>query len=413
LKKRFYKILHLFPAALSGEAYVLKFEKLILLLLILSLLSMMLNSCVMVKKKPILLGAIYNLHGAQGSLDNASARGLQLAIRQINAQGGVKGRQISLFLEDGYSQPDSIAAATRRLLQKKVLTIIGFSDTDMLQAALPYTEKAGIPFITPGATAPLIVQKAPHTLFLSCFSDNEQAAAVAEFARQKWKAGRAAIFYDESMQYATRLAKYFTTCWKAQGGEIIVKQTFQAGQENISTLIAQSLAKQHEIDIFYIAAAPDEAGHIIREVRNAGLTQPILGGDAFDTPQLWQSAGNTLHKLYFSTHAWMHPGSGYAQMDRFIHDYKDVYDFQPENAFTALGFDAGILFFDACQRAKSLKPKYILHALETTTNLQGLTGTISFSGKSHIPQKEVMIVRQEHDTLNLEAVISPVHIPKP
>ncbi|HVO40236.1 MAG TPA: ABC transporter substrate-binding protein, partial [Spirochaetia bacterium] len=101
------------------------------------------------------IGMIYNMTGSQASLDSPSANGAKLAAKEINAAGGVLGKKISLVAYDGKSDAATIANSATQLAQSdKVVAMLGFSDSDMVMAAAPVAAKAGIVFVTSGATSP-------------------------------------------------------------------------------------------------------------------------------------------------------------------------------------------------------------------------------------------------------------------
>jgi len=144
---------------------------------------MALAACAGGGNKTIKLGMLYNMTGSQASLDGPSANGAKLAAKEINAKGGVLGKQIELVSYDGKSDAETIGKASAQLVEKdKVVAMFGFSDSDMVMAAAPTAAKAGIVFVTSGATSPKLPSQVPNYLFLSCFGDNVQAAAAAEYA---------------------------------------------------------------------------------------------------------------------------------------------------------------------------------------------------------------------------------------
>jgi branched-chain amino acid transport system substrate-binding protein len=371
------------------------------------------TACSFQNRKPILLGAIYNLHGSQASLDIASAHGAELAVSKINSTGGINGHPIHLILKDGYSNPDSIIIATKSLLKQKVVTIIGFSDTDMVLAAGSLISQAGIPFITSGATAPILVKRVPNVLFLSCFGDNVQAAAGAEFAKTQMNTNRVFIIYDKNMDYAKYLVQYFKQSWMDLRGGFIAETTY-GGNPADSVKVIQMLKKNKKgFDLIYLASGPDDVGNWIKLIRKAGINQPILGGDGYDTPLLLKNSGNYADNIYFTTHAWMSKNGSHNGMNEFFTSYHEKFGTDPENSFAALGYDAVMLFADAAKRSKRIKPSFILSAIENTSDLKGLTGKVKYIDGSHIPMKEVMIEGIKNGKYYLEAVIAPEKIPNP
>src|SRR5262245_9864636 len=155
---------------------------------------------------PLKIGAIYNLTGAQSALDRPSLRGAQLAVKQLNAAGGVLGRQVELIAYDGKTDPDTVRQQTEKIVStEQVAALIGLSDTDMVLAAAPVAAKAQKVFLTSGATSPRLPQQVPEYLFLACFGDNVQAAAGAEYASTTLRVKTAYVLFDDNMEYARLL----------------------------------------------------------------------------------------------------------------------------------------------------------------------------------------------------------------
>ena len=138
--------------------------------------------------EPIKIGAPYNLTGGYASIDNPAANGSKLAIKEINAAGGVLGRPLEIFIEDGKSDMPTITSVAKKLVDEDgVNALVGLTDTSYMLAAGPVAQDAGLPFLDVGGTAPLITTVGDY-IFMLPFGDNVQAAVSAEFARRR--AGR-------------------------------------------------------------------------------------------------------------------------------------------------------------------------------------------------------------------------------
>ncbi len=158
----------------------------------------------------IKIGMLYNMTGAQAPLDTPSANGAKLAAKEINAAGGVLGKQIQLVAYDGKTDAATIGnSATQLVNTDKVVAMFGFSDSDMVMAAAPTAAKAGVVFVTSGATSPKLPDQVPDYLYLACFGDNVQAAAGAEYAVNTLKARNVYLLIDKGMEYTLLLGKYF------------------------------------------------------------------------------------------------------------------------------------------------------------------------------------------------------------
>jgi branched-chain amino acid transport system substrate-binding protein len=362
----------------------------------------------------IKIGMIYNMTGSQASLDAPSANGAKLAAKEVNAAGGVLGKKIELVAYDGKSDAATIANSATQLTQTdKVLAMLGFSDSDMVMAAAPTAAKAGIVFVTSGATSPKLPEQVPDYLYLACFGDNVQAAAGAEYAFNTMKAKTVYLLIDKGMEYTLLLGKYFKDRFVELGGKVVLEDNYQTGDKDYSAQITKLRGLKTGPDILYIAAGPDDVGTIVKQFRDAGVKKPIMGGDGYDTPLLVQVGGAGAENVYFTTHSLMDASLGTDAVKAFIAAYQAEYKTPPENAFAGLGYDTVKLLVDSIKRAGSADPKAIREALNATKDLPGVTGAITFQPGSRIPQKGVTVILVKDGKFTLAQEVVPQKVPAP
>jgi len=351
--------------------------------------------------------------GSQASLDAPSANGASLAAKELNATGGVLGKQIQLVAFDGKSDAATIGTAATQLAQTdKVVAMFGFSDSDMVMAAAPTAAKAGVVFVTSGATSPKLPEQVPDYLFLACFGDNVQAAAGAEYAVSTLKSKSVYLLIDKGMEYTLLLGKYFKERFVELGGTVVLEDNYQTGDKDFSAQITKLKGQKVKPDILFISAGPDDVGTIVKQFRDAGIKSPIMGGDGYDTPLLVQVAGKGAENVYFTTHSLMDANLGTDAVKKFITAYQAEFKAPPENAFAGLGYDTVKLLADAIKRAGSADPKAIRKALSETKALPGVTGAITFAG-SRIPQKGVTVILVKGGAFTLAAEVVPQKVPNP
>lgn len=365
-------------------------------------------------QSPVVLGAVYNLSGGQESLDQPSWNGAQLAAAQVNAAGGLSGRPLSLLAVDGETDPDALAAASTDLLARDASALFGLSDTDAVLAAAPPAAAQSTLFLTSGATSPKLPQQVPTYLYLACFGDNVQAAAGAEYARQTVGARTAYLLFDDTSDYTVLLGRYFAESFTAQGGTVVLTAEYSgsSGAADLSAQIAALEALGAPPDMLYVASLPDDVAPIVTQFRHAGFSQPIFGGDSYDTASLLE-LGDQADGVYYTTHALLVADSPDEKVRRFVLDYTAAYGHPPENAFAGLGYDTVMMLADAIRRAGSASRAAILAELPSTTDLVGVTGSIRYEGDNHIPNKSVSVVRIAGGNRQLAAELVPTHVPPP
>jgi branched-chain amino acid transport system substrate-binding protein len=363
---------------------------------------------------PIKIGVIYNVTGGQASLDVPSNNGAKLAAKEINAAGGVLGRPIEIVFYDGKSDATVIGNAATQLAESdKVVAMMGFSDSDMTLAAAPIAAKAGITFVTSGATSPKLPDQVPDYLFLACFGDNVQAAAGAEYAFNTLKYKTVYLLTDQGSEYTKLLSKYFKERYTELGGQVVLEDSYQTGDKDFSAQITKLKGASTQPDFLYIAAQPDDVGTAVKQFRDSGIDKAIMGGDGYDTPLLVQIPGKGATNVYFTTHSLMDKDVGTEAVKKFINAYTAEYKTAPENAFAGLGYDTMKLLADAISRAKSTDPKAIRDALAATKDLPGVTGQLSYLPGIRVPQKGVSMILVKDQKLTLAAEVVPEKIPAP
>ena len=363
---------------------------------------------------PWRVGGGFALTGGEAVLDAPAAHGAMLAVKEINAKGGVLGQPIDLIVHDSqYDMSVTQQTAKQFVEEDKVQAFVGYTDTDSVNASAPIFQAAGIPYITVGATSPKIPSTWGDYIFLEPFGDNVQAAAGAEYAMKNF--GKTAyLLSDNGIEYTTLLGQYFKEAFTTAGGSIVLEDVYEDAATDFSGQIAKLKALPQQPDFYYIAAMPYNVGTVVKQFRDAGLTGPIVGGDGYDAPDLVAVAGPAADNVFFTTHALMDATNGTDGIKAFINAYTAEYGGPPENAFAALGYDSIYLLADAATRAGGMDGPALKSAIETTTGFEGITGAITFTPEQHVPQKGVTIIAVKDGKFTLGAAnVVPSAVPAP
>jgi branched-chain amino acid transport system substrate-binding protein len=369
-------------------------------------------SAALAADETIRIGMPANLTGDLSSLDGPMVSGAKLKAQQINAAGGVLGKMLELVIVDTRTDRATVAAEGKQLIARRPAAIVAYTDSDSVLTLGPLAQEAGIPFVTPGATSPKLPGEIGDALFLACFGDNVQAAAGAEFLHRTLRARTVYLLSDTTNVYTTLLSSYFKQAFAHDGGTILLEDTYKADDVSIASQIARLLALPAKPDALYVAALPDDIGPLVKQLRAAGVNQPIVGGDGYDTPLLLGIGGAAANDVYFSTHVYM-AEDGTDAVKAFYAAYKAAYGRAPENAFAGLGYDAVGLVAQAIAKAGSAEPTKIRATLATTENFAGITGTVSYRPGSRIPDKSVAIIGVKDGRLSLAAELTPSWVPAP
>jgi branched-chain amino acid transport system substrate-binding protein len=356
----------------------------------------------------IRVGALYNLTGGQSSLDQPSWQGAQLAAREVNAAGGVLGRPLELVLADGRTDPAAVEAAALKLVgQERVAVLVGLSDSTFALRAGPIAQKAGVAFVTSGATLPSLPETVGDGMFLACFGDNVQAQAAARFAAEERGWATAWILTDEAADFTRALSGFFRAAYVRLAGPDAIRgeATYRTGAADVSGAVAALKALTPAPAVLFVSALPEDAGRLVKQIREAGLETPILSGDGFDTPRLAEMAGPAARQVYFATHVALDNPD--PRVQAFVKAYEAAWGGKPAEAFAALGYDTVRLVAAAIEKAGSAEPAANRQAMAGLDGFAGVTGAIRYADGRRVPHKSVTIMRLSEGKPCFERIVPP------
>jgi branched-chain amino acid transport system substrate-binding protein len=331
---------------------------------------------------------------------------MRLAAAQINLEGGVLRRRVRVVAADSRSRPRAVARVVKRLIEDRgVAALGGLNDSTLALGAGPVAQRAGIPFVTSGATLPTLPKRIGNDFFMAAYGDDAQAHAVAQMARDNLEAGSAFVLLDRGADFTRALARFFSQGFVQRGGTIAGTLAYPSGERDFSAEMSAIRAQSPRPDVLFFSGLPSEAGRLVRQARLAGLTQPILSGDGFDTPLIGRRAGALADDVFYSTHVALDDRA--ARIRRFVAAYRKRYGRRPASAFAALGYDTGRLLADAIRRARSDEPNAIRRALAATRHFPMVTGTLSYARGRRTPVKPVTIIRLQHGRAHLFRTVTP------
>lgn len=355
---------------------------------------------------PIRVAALYALTGGLSSLDGPSLKGAEVHVAQINEAGGLLGRPLELVVFDTRTDQQVTATAAQEAVSSDVVAGFGQSDTTFVMAAAPTFQEAGIPFVTSGATHPMLPTWVGDNMFMAAFGDDDQSYAIADYAFDTLGLRRVYVWTDNSMDFTRALTQFFTERFLERGGEIIAEDFFMMGDTDFSAQIDRLAAVDPAPEGVFISAIPSEAGLTVRQIREAGIAMPILSGDGFDTQLVAEVPGPELaNDVWFSTHTYL--ADDRPEVQEFIDAYTAQHGGPPENSFAPLGYDAIGLIANAIETAGSVEPAAIREALAATRDYPAVTGAISYTRENMVPPKPVSIVAVQAGEYTVEHIWRP------
>ncbi len=363
----------------------------------------------------ILIGATLCLTGIQAPLDEPAVRGAQLAVEYLNKNGGVLGKQLEFVNLDGKSDPVTVGNNAVQLIQQGAKAIIAPSDFDFGSPASREAQKAGIVGISPAASSPLYGSKTlGDKQFTMSMWNTTMGAAAAEytFKQKGWKS--VYVVTDTFIDYTKSLSRYFMVSFKDLGGTVMGEDNYTQGDQDFSAQLARIKALTTKPDFIYISSYMPDLATMIRTIREAGVSVPIVGGDSYDDPGLFKALGTQYGSdIYFVTHSFIAPGVT-PDMENFINLFKAKYGTDVDTLWVATGWDVVMILANAMKKAGSTDGAAMAKAMEDNEwNL--LTGKLKWSSAAtgHTHDIEAPIVQLTEGKPQFIGWFRPEKLPPP
>ncbi|MDW7674830.1 MAG: ABC transporter substrate-binding protein [Bacillota bacterium] len=352
----------------------------------------------------IVVGGIFPLSGAIATFGQSSVEAIELAFEEINANGGVLGKQLKFVVEDNRSvQPDSATAAQKLINQDKVVALLGPVASSNSLAAAPIAQDAKIPLLSPTSTNPDVTLVGDY-IFRAAFIDPFQGAVMANFATDSLGATRAAILADASSDYSKGLADVFREVFESKGGEIVAEEFFMTGDTDFNAILTN--VKNKNPEVVWVPSYYDTAGLILDQAKNnVGFSKDVifLGADGWDSPVLFELAGDAADGFFFSNH--YSPDVDSPEVKSFLAAYQAKYGGKTPDALGALAYDAAYMLAEAIEKAGSAEPSAIRDAL-AAVEITGVSGQIKLN-ENRDPIKSAVVIKIEGQEQAYYTTVNP------
>lgn len=355
------------------------------------------------------IGFFGDLSGPTFNYGQSAVNGVLMAADEINQAGGINGQRIDLVIEDDKGSPEASAEITGKLIRNyKVVAIIAAGASGNSLAAAPNAQSAKVPMISPSSTNPAVTQVGDY-IFRACFIDAFQGEVMARFAANTLKAKKAAIMLDFNSPYSRGLSEFFELSFAKLGGRIAIQQSYSQGDADYRGQL--SAIKATAPDVIYIPGYYGDVALIARQARQLGITQPLLGADGWDAPELWELGGDALNGCYISNHYSVDDPS--EKIQDFARNYRMRYGNLAPNAHAALAYDALHFLAAAIQRAGTTEGAKLRDALAETKNSAGVTGVISVDAGRNAVKPAVILKLQDGAFIYQETIQPSTGSPPP
>lgn len=354
------------------------------------LLGLALLSCQAQAPRPgdhLHVGVYGSLTGSEATFGQSAMAGVQLAVDERNAAGGIRGKPIEIVsYDDRGSTQEAGTAVTRLITEDGVVAVIGEETSSISIAGGEVAQRYGVPMISPSSTNPRVTAIGDK-IFRVCFVDVFQSEVLARFAREHLKAARVAVLYDQSQAYSVGFKDAFAQAFQEMGGAVATSQAYSRGDQDFSAQL--TTIRDTRPDAVLVPGYYTDAANIAIQARRLGIAVPLLGGDGWDSAQLAAIGGDAVLHAFYSNH-YSHEDPR-PEVQGFIAAYGKRHGGELPDSVAALSFDAARILFAAMEQAKSLSGADLAAALAATRDFPGVTGRISMDAERNAHKPAVIL----------------------
>ena len=324
----------------------------------------------------------------------AVINGATLYLDQVNANGGVNGKQLEIITMDEQGDATQAVTCFTKMCDQGITALVGDVTTTPTLALAAESADYNMPMVTASATAEAVTYDAEtdtvnENVFRATFTDPFQGIKMADYAYQKLGYTQAAVIYLKGADYNEGLAENFVKEFESLGGTIVDQETYADGDVDFKTQLTTILGKNPQV--VFCPNYYQDVGQILAQAESIGLTVPFLGGDGWDGLEGYATADQLKDAYFCANYA---KGSS----TEFESAYKEKYGEDYPNGFAPLGYDAAMTVVYGLQAAEDAGleagtdeyKQAVIDAIASGT-IDGITGTFTFD-EHHNPVKQTAIL---------------------
>lgn len=328
----------------------------------------------------IKLGVGGPITGPNAAFGAQLKNGVDQAVEDINAAGGVLGQRITVTVGDDRSDPKEGVSVANKFAADGVKWVLGHFNSGVVMPASEVYAENGILMISPSATNPKVTERGLWNVFRTCGRDDQQGAVAADYIVKNLKGKKVAIVHDKTT-YGQGLADETRKAMRAAGVNDVLYEGVNTGEKDFSALVSK--IKAAGADIVYWGGLHTEGGLIVRQMRDQGLSTVLMSGDGITSDEFAAIGGPGVEGtlMTFPPDPRKRPEAA-AVIKRF-----EARRFNPE-AYTLYSYAGVEIMKQAAEGAKSLDPKKMAEFMRTGHKFKTVIGEISFDKKGDITRPD-------------------------
>lgn len=337
------------------------------------ILSLMVFTVGCVKKeeaKALKLGATFPLTGEVASYGQKAKRGIEMAVEEVNAKGGVLGRQVKIdFQDDRNDKKEAVSIVTKFATIDKVPVIFGSAGSSVTLAVAPIANQNKVILITPVSSSSTLSKEGGPYFFRTVPADDLQAKILSDWVYASGARNVEVVYTNNS--WGKPLADGFGEKFTAMGGKVLLSEGVSENAGDLRSVISK-IKQVHGVDAIISPTYPKEGGIFVKQLKELGFNKPLFGGDNWGSPEFLNIAGQAAEGVFYTA-----PSESKSPIySEFAQKYKSKYGEEPD-IFSAYAYDAANAIFKSIDTSKSIETEKIREAL-LKVSFTGVSGDIAF-----------------------------------
>jgi len=331
------------------------------------------------------VGIMVPTTGSEATYGKDMINAINMAVDEINASGGILGKQVETIVGDAACDPQQATSAASKLISEDVIAVVGGYCSGATLPTLKLYGDANIPFVILAANSTKLIAANPGNAFQINSTGRAQANTAVNLFKKKGIKKLAIIHQGDG--YSEDLARITKEKWEATGGQVVAYEVVNKGEQDHSSLVTTIRIKRPDA-VFWTAYYADGA-LVIKQLRRGGYRKLISVGDGSNSPKLMEIAGRAANGVY----AFSNPIAEFLPAaKRFTTKYVKTFDLQP-GPYSTLSYDGMNLLADAIKRAGSTNSKKIMKSLAATDKFPGISGPISFTSENTLQGSNFVVLK--------------------
>ena len=345
-------------------------------------------------ENPVIIGAAIAQSGAIAPYDDGPAKAMEIAVDEINAKGGLLGRQLKIIYSDTKSDIAYGATAAQDVIDKKAQMVVVTCDYDYGSAAASVADGAGlIAFSTCAGDPKFGPSGIGPNAFTMATGAPGQAVALAEWAYNVKGWRTAYVLLDTTIAFDASFADFFTRRWTELAGAegLIGKDTFGGEDPQIASQITRIKALPKQPDLLVLSSFPPGGSSAMRQLRAAGVNVPMVGSESWDG-DYWLEAVPNLSDFFLVTYGSIFGNDSRPLVAEFMEKFNKKFSTRPVTSHAMTGYSVIQGWSKAVEKAGTFDTDKVRDVLETFVDEPLLAGPTSFNKEAHINMQRDLIL---------------------